>query len=187
MCLAEENEAHSEDERDPNFDGERYLIHQKEGRNPMVTSFFHFEDQRYLKASKRRTGARYVMSSTIFQFLSFFSRMDRTRVTPESSIAATVNRFPVDVPIDYFEPLFYNQMSVRERAIYMQNGVAFPVPEICADRSRIGEWKNLSTEEFMEKFGNDTLKLYNLPTEAELEQLGEYDEEEENEDGEDED
>lgn len=31
----------------------------------------------------------------------------------------------------------------------------------------------------MEKFGNDTLKLYNLPTEAELEQLREYDDEEE--------
>lgn len=50
-----------------------------------------------------------------------------------------------------------------------------PKPEICADGSRLAEWKNLPYEEFMDKFGNDTLALYKLPTEAELAQLDEYD------------
>jgi len=107
---------------------------------------------------------------------------DQIRVEPAVRITATVTRFPSNVPIDYFEPSFFNQMSVHERAVYMDNGVALPIPEICADGSRIGEWKNLPYNEFMEKFGNDTLKLYNLPTEAELEQLQEYDDEDSDED-----
>ncbi|KAE9397902.1 hypothetical protein BT96DRAFT_995334 [Gymnopus androsaceus JB14] len=149
----EENEGHSEDEHDPNHNGEQYLIHEKEGCNSVMTSFFRLEDQRYQKASKQRTGAH----------------TDRIRVEPAVQIAATVTRFPSNVPIDYFEPSFFNQMS--------DNGVALPIPEICADGSRIAEWKNLPYNEFMEKFGNDTLKMYNLPTEAELEQLQEYNDE----------
>ena len=38
-------------------------------------------------------------------------------------------------------------------------------------------WKNLPVKEFMEKYGNDVLTQYMLPTEEELEQLDKYDEE----------
>ncbi|KAE9393833.1 hypothetical protein BT96DRAFT_999107 [Gymnopus androsaceus JB14] len=133
VCLAEENEGHLEDEHDPNHNGEQYLIRTKEGRNPVVTSFFHLEDYRYQKAFKQWTSA---------------------------PIAATITRFPKGVPIDYFDSPFFNQMSVREQAVYMNNGVTLPTPNICADEAR--------------------MLLYNLPTEAELEQLEEYNDEDGN-------
>ncbi|KAE9390224.1 hypothetical protein BT96DRAFT_1002460 [Gymnopus androsaceus JB14] len=166
MRLAEENEGHSEDEHNPNHNGEQYLIHEKEGRNSIVTSFFCLEDKRYQKASKQRTGAC----------------TNRICVEPAVQIAATVTHFPSNVPIDYFKPSFFDQMSVRKRAVYMDNGVALPIPKIYADGNRIGEWKNLLYNKFMEKFGNNMLKLYSLPTEAELEQLQEYNDEDNNED-----
>lgn len=72
-------------------------------------------------------------------------------------------------------------MSVRERADYANNGVAMPIPEICAQTHRIGEWKNVTEDIFMQKFGNDTLKLYNLPTQAEMDQVEEYEDEQEQE------
>lgn len=108
-------------------------------------------------------------------------RAECIRIEPAAPITATITHFPKGVPIDYFEPSFFNQMSVRERAIYMNNGVALPVPNICADLTRTLEWKNLPYDEFMKKFGEDTLKLYNLPTDAELKQLNEYDDEESSE------
>lgn len=40
-------------------------------------------------------------------------------------------------------------------------------------------WKNLLEKEFMEKYGNDVLTQYKLPTEEELKQLDRYDEEQE--------
>ncbi|KAE9404158.1 hypothetical protein BT96DRAFT_813907 [Gymnopus androsaceus JB14] len=135
----------------------------------------------YQKAFKRQTGARYVPPFFVMTTCLILHRAECIRIEPAAPITATITHFPKGVPIDYFEPSFFNQMSVRERAIYMNNGVALPVPNICADLTRTLEWKNLPYDEFMKKFGEDTLKLYNLPTDAELKQLNEYDDEESSE------
>ncbi|KAF5348752.1 hypothetical protein D9757_014136 [Collybiopsis confluens] len=148
--LAEENEAHSDDELDPNSppNEERYLIWIKEGRAPHVTELFRFID-----------------IST-----------NQVRAIPAESIGPSkIPRFPVHVPLDYFEPEFYNSMSVQERLSYMNNGVALPKPEHCQRWADVLNWKNLSKKEFMEKFGNNTLAQYAVPTEAELEQLWAHD------------
>ncbi|KAF9063628.1 hypothetical protein BDP27DRAFT_1426711 [Rhodocollybia butyracea] len=169
--LAQQNEAHSDDERDPNSapDHDRYLIHEKEGRSTLVTALFRETDERYRKAFQRRTG----------------TRVDRTRFVPDVPIGdSKITRYPNDVPIDYFEPEYFNQMSVRERATYMQNGIALPKPEFCNTSAEISAWKNLPEDEFMDKYGNAKLALYNIPTRAELEQLDEYDEEENYDDNE---
>lgn len=59
--------------------------------------------------------------------------------------------------------------------MYMNNGVALPKAEFCATWDKVAEWKNLPKDEFMTKFGNATLALYCIPTQAELDQLEEYD------------
>ncbi|KAF5361109.1 hypothetical protein D9757_014399 [Collybiopsis confluens] len=61
--LAEENEAHSDDELDPNSppNEERYLIWIKEGRAPHVTELFRFIDIRYQQAQQRKAGTRGLM------------------------------------------------------------------------------------------------------------------------------
>lgn len=117
-----------------------------------------------------------------------FCSVDRTRIHPEPSIGeCKLTRHPLKVPIDYFDPAYFNSMSVKDRAAYVDNGVALPVPEICVDGAKIKEWKNLPYDKFMEKFGNDTLALYNLPTEAEMEQLDEYEDDDDDQDDDDQD
>ncbi|KAF5390397.1 hypothetical protein D9757_005172 [Collybiopsis confluens] len=172
--LAEENEAHSDDELDPNSppNEERYLIRIKEGRAPHVTELFRFIDIRYQQAQQRKAG----------------TRTNRVRAIPAESIGPSkIPRFPVHVSLDYFEPEFYNSMSVRERLSYMNNGVALPKPEHCQRWADVLNWKNLSKKEFMEKFGNNTLAQYAVPTEAELEQLWAHDNDKNLDEDEDED
>lgn len=67
-------------------------------------------------------------------------------------------------------------MSVCERAVYMENGIALPKAEFCDGWAKINEWKNLDEEEFMNRYGDAKLALYNIPTQAELDQLEEHDE-----------
>ncbi|KAJ7715629.1 hypothetical protein B0H16DRAFT_1339605, partial [Mycena metata] len=78
---------------------------------------------------------------------------------------------PTNVPIDYFSPAFFNDMTVRERASYMKNGIALPTEEHCETWEAIQKWKGLSDAVFMAKYGTAKLALYNLPTQEELERL----------------
>ncbi|KAJ7855445.1 hypothetical protein B0H14DRAFT_2353195, partial [Mycena olivaceomarginata] len=75
---------------------------------------------------------------------------------------------PTNVPIDYFSPQFFNDLSVRDRAIYMNNGVALPTAEHCQTWTDIAKWKGLGKVDFMAQYGKAKLALYELPTEAEL-------------------
>ena len=88
---------------------------------------------------------------------------------------------PKSVPIDWFDPIYWNEhLTLREHADYIQHGthVALPRdPELYSTWSACVAWKNLPVTEFMEKYGNDVLTQYKLPTEEELEQLDQYDEE----------
>ncbi|KAJ6465997.1 hypothetical protein C8R47DRAFT_1224130 [Mycena vitilis] len=96
----------------------------------------------------------------------------RTRVpAPELTPSNMSRQLPVKVPIDYFSPEFFNDLSVKERASYMGNGVALPTAELCQSWATISQWKGLGQEEFMAKYGDAKLALYNLPTPAELEML----------------
>ncbi|KIK64470.1 hypothetical protein GYMLUDRAFT_56930 [Collybiopsis luxurians FD-317 M1] len=62
--------------------------------------------------------------------------------------------------------------STCQRAVHVcKNGVALPLEEDCED---VTEWKNLSEDDFMDLYGNDVLKQYNIPTAEEIAQLDEY-------------
>jgi len=95
---------------------------------------------------------------------------------------------PESVPIDWFEPEAWNSFTVRERLEYTAGGISVGLPlEIhCDTLEKCAKWKNLPEEEFMEKYGNDVLAQYHMPTEAEIEQLAEYEAGEEEDDDEDE-
>lgn len=88
---------------------------------------------------------------------------------------------PKQVPIDWFDPTYWNTcLTVRERADYIEGGVciALPMPEFCGTWEQCAVWKNLPEKEFMATYGDTVLKQYNLPTEEELKQLEEYENEE---------
>ncbi|KAJ7085957.1 hypothetical protein C8R44DRAFT_893803 [Mycena epipterygia] len=153
--LVAETDCHSDDE-EPAPGSREYRIHEKEGRDAAVTNFFRIITTRSeaSRLSARRRG-RWIQ---------------RTRVPglEPSEISRTL---PIKVPIDYFSPEFFNSLSVRQRAAYMGNGVALPIAHHCQTWADIEQWKGLATADFMARYGNAKLALYNLPTAAELARL----------------
>lgn len=101
-------------------------------------------------------------------FLSLRVHRKRTPGLGPSEISRTL---PQKVPIDFFSPDFFNSLSVRQRKIYMGNGIALPLPEFCQSWEAVQTWKSLGKAEFMERYGNAKLALYMLPTAAELARL----------------
>lgn len=95
------------------------------------------------------------------------------KVTVPPTPSSTLSRIlPVDVPIDFWDPQFYNnELDVREKAMYMDTGVAFPLPQFCT-AEHVDKWAKLPAKEFMAKFGKDVLAQYNLPTPEEIAALG---------------
>jgi hypothetical protein len=115
--------------------------------------------------------------------------MERLREDTEPPIDSKLSTMPESVPIDWFEPKAWNSFTVRKRVEYTAGGinVGLPLEMYCDTLAKCVEWKNLPEEEFMEKYGNEVLAQYRMPTEAEINQLLEYEAgEEENEDEEEE-
>jgi len=112
--------------------------------------------------------------------------MERTRIVdPQFNTPSYTNR-PRNAPIDYFSPWYYNNvLTLREHAMYMNNGVALPLPQHCQSADDIRRWRKLSTKKFMEEYGNDVLDLYDIPTEEELERLDRNEDEDDEDDEED--
>ena len=109
--------------------------------------------------------------------------MERRREDPEPPIDSTLTAMPESVPIDWFEPDAWNSFTVRERVEYSAGGIAvgLPLETYCDTLAKCAAWKNLPEEEFMEKYGNDVLAQYHMPTDAEIAQLEEYEAGEEDE------
>ncbi|KAJ7678469.1 hypothetical protein B0H14DRAFT_2655897 [Mycena olivaceomarginata] len=101
---------------------------------------------------------------------------------PPSDVSHTLL---TNVPIDYFSPTFFNTLSVRQRASYMNNGVALPTEEHCRTWADIEKWRCLSPKDFMAQYGDTKCRLYKLPTEEELAMIDADDDEMEDEDDED--
>ncbi|KAJ7882547.1 hypothetical protein B0H14DRAFT_3128775 [Mycena olivaceomarginata] len=93
----------------------------------------------------------------------------KTRIRPNPLLPASNIGviLPADVPIDFFTPEFYNALSVKERARYVDTGVAFPLADFAFDEVHKG-WKTMGKKEFMEMYGNDVLEQYNIPSPEEI-------------------
>ncbi|KAJ7894985.1 hypothetical protein B0H14DRAFT_3640847, partial [Mycena olivaceomarginata] len=92
----------------------------------------------------------------------------RTVTVPPTGSSNLSRILPVGVPIDFFDPHFYNnELDIQEKAMYMKTGVAFPLAQFCND-ANVDKWGKLSATEFMKQYGNDVLAQYKLPTPEEL-------------------
>lgn len=94
-------------------------------------------------------------------------KLERKRETPLLPASAISKELPSDVPIDYFDPPFYNSLSVPERTRYIHTGVAFPLAKYVKAPEHAG-WKKMNAEKFMEKYGKEVLAQYNIPSEEEI-------------------
>ncbi|KAJ7852863.1 hypothetical protein B0H13DRAFT_1904404 [Mycena leptocephala] len=159
MKLAAERECHSDDEEADDVGVSR--VHEKPGRDGAVSALFGVLDARRdaVMAQKKKKGA--------------WRPRNRQRVLPPSNLSRAL---PTTVPIDYFSPKFFNDLSVWDCASYMDNGIALPLEEHCQTWEAIQQWRSLSTADFMARYGNAKLALYNIPTEDELAMLASMDE-----------
>ncbi|KAJ7208461.1 hypothetical protein C8J57DRAFT_1610264 [Mycena rebaudengoi] len=72
------------------------------------------------------------------------------------------------VPLDWFDPAYFNALPADLRYEYGRKGaIALPLERFLD----MEDWKNMEEKKFMKKYGNDVLKLYDLPTAAEMEQI----------------
>ncbi|KAF9456497.1 hypothetical protein BDZ94DRAFT_1347540, partial [Collybia nuda] len=86
---------------------------------------------------------------------------------------STLTALLKNVPIDWFDPEYWNTLTVKECMDYILDGVrvALPLEEYCKTWAQCDAWKNLPEKEFMHCYGKFVLEKYKLPTKAEMEQL----------------
>ena len=90
----------------------------------------------------------------------------------------------MDCPLDWFDPAFFNAMSLRNRACYATAPIALPLKSDCLSTDSDPDWKDMSQRAFMKKYGNRVRALYKLPMATELAALEDGEEEEEEEENE---
>ncbi|KAJ7020357.1 hypothetical protein C8F04DRAFT_1390265 [Mycena alexandri] len=151
-------EAHSDDEH-----GAQRSVREKPGRNPVVGMFFQEElDPAAEQYRRRNAKAGQVKPQT---------RVRSDPLLPASDFGVIL---PDNVPIDYFTPEFFNALTLKERARYVNTGVAFPLEDFAFDEAH-EEWKTMGKKEFMEMYGDDVLAQYDVPTQEEIDEIPESD------------
>ncbi|KAK7020021.1 hypothetical protein R3P38DRAFT_3318933 [Favolaschia claudopus] len=134
-----------------------YSINAKSLRSASATSFIHKLEDRRIADDQFTRGLK---KSNLFE-------RTRRRVpnAPESDLLIQI---PKEAPIDWFDPERFNDFPAETRFKYVQYGVALPLLE----HHKKADWKTMSKAVFMEKYGNDILKQFNIPTAAEMERQG---------------
>jgi hypothetical protein len=69
---------------------------------------------------------------------------------------------------------------LKERAWYVNTGVAFPLEDFAFDEAHDG-WKTMGKKDLMEMYGNDVLKQHDIPSTEEIDALPDSDAEDEGE------
>ncbi|KAJ6546046.1 hypothetical protein DFH09DRAFT_880176, partial [Mycena vulgaris] len=98
-------------------------------------------------------------------------RIRSNPLLPASEIGVIL---PPNVPIDFFTPEFYNALTLKERARYVNTGVAFPLAEFAFDKAH-EDWKTMGKKEFMMIYGNDVLAQYDIPSAEEIDAIPDSD------------
>lgn len=154
--LAAKVECHSDDEGphiDPATNTTVYWMNPKTARNGNITTFYRQLDVERHKLAAADRKDQYLVAERQRKF-------DPTKGNPDSPIS---RRLPSNVPVDWFDPDYFNSLPFSFRARYRHAGVALPLPVHWAE-----DHASLNDEDFMEKYGNKVLELYKLPTDEEV-------------------
>ncbi|KAJ6583148.1 hypothetical protein DFH09DRAFT_1076300 [Mycena vulgaris] len=153
--LASEPKCHSDDEPGFNANGNPiYIIHEKSGRNPSITTFRNVDAQcEKIKLATKKPG----------QLIHERHRVAFLNV-PESAVS---QHFPTDISLDWFEPHYFNTLPATLRARYADIDIALPLEE---DWYQL-EHKTMKKNVFMKKYGKKVKACSQLPTPEELEQM----------------
>ncbi|VDB99908.1 unnamed protein product [Peniophora sp. CBMAI 1063] len=176
--MFKENEGTSEDEWDEARHA--YVAKAVTGRSPALTRFVIWVDEKRAKVVQPGSGKGKTKRSR---------NAPRARIRLSPPPPPTVVALPIEVPVDYFDPEYFNEdVLPRDRARYAEYGVAFPAELLRGDTvTEHMAWCNLSEDQFMQKYGKDVLEDYNIPTSDELARIAAYEADEEGDGDEDED
>ncbi|KAJ6559982.1 hypothetical protein B0H19DRAFT_1069691 [Mycena capillaripes] len=154
-------EVHSDDEHTSG--GTQRTVREKPGRNPIAAQFFQEELDPAAEQYRQRNAKP-------------GQRKPQTRIRSDPPLPASDFGviLPADVPIDYFTPEFFNALTLKERSRYVNTGVAFPLADFAFDEAH-DEWKTMGKKDFMEKYGNDVLEQYDVPTQEEIDTIPDSD------------
>ena len=103
-----------------------------------------------------------------------YFRAEHTCEDPLTPLESELFALPKFIPIDWFDPGYWNTiLTVHECLDYIEHGIHIGLPpeEHCQTWVQCNSCKNLPEEEFMERYGNEVLVLYRMPTKEEIEQL----------------
>ncbi|KAJ6603773.1 hypothetical protein B0H10DRAFT_2229729 [Mycena sp. CBHHK59/15] len=157
--LSMEPECHSDDEVAVPPAPPGHLRKKKIARNPNVTTFFRkLVDEPRFKVAAATGKAAQCKEERL--------RRDDPNDVEGSDISV---RIPDDVPVDWFDPAYFNALPASFRVNYCGNGVALPLA-MHLDKT---DWKTMPRREFMNKYGNDVLDLYSIPTDEEMARMEE--------------
>ncbi|KAJ6485976.1 hypothetical protein C8R45DRAFT_1098713 [Mycena sanguinolenta] len=158
VALLSNNYCHSDDESDVADEGNPiYRVNKKSIRSDAATAFILQLDTRCTKHEAHTKGRRW------------FNFIDRKRVRgddpPESDLSLQMLK---KVPLDFFAPSEFNDFPMADHYHYSRYGVALPP----AEHLNNTDWKTMDKPSFMEKYGNDVLKQYDIPTQAQMDRDG---------------
>ncbi|KAF5349446.1 hypothetical protein D9758_014615 [Tetrapyrgos nigripes] len=160
-----------------------YIVKDVLGHHPLLTAFVRKVDEDIARQGTagsmveptpgaRRKGSRIVGTPE--------SR--RQRIVPENPLPPHSHFLPADVPLDFFNPDFFNNLSVLDRAKYgYKPEVAFP-PNVDVDwlMANPEKWgtREIDSKQFKALYGSKEF-AYNIPTPDEVAEWisGEKDEE----------
>ncbi|KAJ7920905.1 hypothetical protein B0H13DRAFT_2318958 [Mycena leptocephala] len=163
LALLRDPLGHSDDESGTEADGKLcYIVNKKPPRSVSATIFLRNVDKRRQKLKKTTKGRKEERKRI------------HVNVPDESDISFQI---PKSAPIDWLAPDWYNDLPAKLRYRYSRNGVALPLVQHHDNT----DYKTMDKATFMQKYGNDVLKLYNVPTKEEMDGAGNngYDEDEE--------
>lgn len=112
---------------------------------------------------------------------SSHTRQERIRQDPNPSEVSKLTSLPESLPIDYFDPLYWNnELTLQERVKWAGENprIALPLARYCSSSDNVALWKGLSEEEFMSKYGKEVLKEYEIPTKEDREFMERFEEKE---------
>ena len=128
----------------------------KTGRHPVATRFaHHVDDSIWMERQGNKRGNKG------FQ-----------RVTPAASLTEGRLTLPTDVPVDYYEPSFFNSRPITWRGQF-NKGVNFtPVFPANADdlfqERPIPDFRKLNNNAWERQYGDDLRKPFQIPTAAQM-------------------
>ena len=91
---------------------------------------------------------------------------ERKRVVPSNQKTSPFRALPEDMPINYFEPNFYNRLQPHLHMRITNNTIAL-LPNV-EESFRGTPDERLSDTNFNNKYGDQVLKRYNIPSKGEL-------------------